>query len=308
MGWYTDDTVEFSLDHNAVVDGIKGNGVISGCAVTEQGVPNNTVAVAAGVVIANGIRVVVSGVNKTCVPHATLPLRAIISVSSVGLVTITHGTQAAAVPVGETGPHCSAPTPPAIPINDVLICDIWVEANAVPGDVVVHNADITDRRIMIPDDAAAAISAMGVKGDANPLNHDKATLATDTLWDALGDVAVGSGVNTAVRANLLAITALGNLGATETIDWATAAKQSGTVDGNTAFTFTNGVPGYWYYLILSKDASVTERQPTWTGGSTHVRWTAGALSSMTTDGGLYLAAFFCYAADHFIGSWAEAGA
>jgi len=36
MGWYTDDTVEFALDHNAVVDAINGNGVISGWACNDH--------------------------------------------------------------------------------------------------------------------------------------------------------------------------------------------------------------------------------------------------------------------------------
>ena len=149
MGYYADGHVEFDNDHNAMVDGLKGNGVVSGCGVTAQGTPDDTVAVASGAVIANGTYVAVTGLNKTCVPHATLPLRAIISVNSSGVVTITHGTEGVAAPAGQVGPFCSVPAPPDVPANEVLIADIWIEPLSTHNPTVIVTADITDRRIIV---------------------------------------------------------------------------------------------------------------------------------------------------------------
>lgn len=146
---YSDGNVLFDNDANALVDGIKGNGVVSGCAVTAQGTPDDTVAVAAGYVVANGTYVAVVGINKTCVAHATLPLRAIITVSSAGVVTITHGTATAAVPTGEVGPNTSEPNPPDIPANEIQLADIWVEPLSTHNPTTIVTADITDRRIIL---------------------------------------------------------------------------------------------------------------------------------------------------------------
>jgi len=151
MGYYADGHVEFDNDHNAMVDGIKGNGVVVGCGVTAQGTPDDTVAVASGAVVANGTYIPVTGLNKTCVSHATLPKRAIISVNSSGVVTITHGTEGVAAPAGQVGPFCSVPAPPDVPANEVLIADIWIEPLSTHNPTVIVTADITDRRVILQD-------------------------------------------------------------------------------------------------------------------------------------------------------------
>ena len=55
----------FSTHIAALVAGIDGAGVVSGCAVTAQGSPNMTVAVAAGQVRFNDILVTVASGNVT---------------------------------------------------------------------------------------------------------------------------------------------------------------------------------------------------------------------------------------------------
>jgi hypothetical protein len=337
MGWYTDDTVEFSIDHNAIVDGIKGNGVISGCVVTEQGTPDNTVDVAGGVVIANGTRVAVVNVHKTCVPHATLPLRAIISVSSAGVVTITHGTQAAAAPVGETGPHCSAPAPPAIPANEVILADIWVEANVVPGNVVIHTADITDRRIMIPDDAAAALAAavlLGGISDAEvakaPVHHEvfqalalKApssgialtALANQANLTLDGNISGGAAAPSALTAiqvlntflMSIAVADLGTKGAEEvTVDWTLGYNKIVTVNGAADFHMTDpgctGAPKL--SMKITKDNSVTIRTPTFTGAATVV-WSGGSSPALDVANGVYEITFHRWTANNYTASWSR---
>ena len=52
-----------SVDFDILAAGYSGSGVISGCAVTAQGTPNMTVAVAAGIVSVAGARASVTGAN-----------------------------------------------------------------------------------------------------------------------------------------------------------------------------------------------------------------------------------------------------
>jgi hypothetical protein len=142
---YIDNMYLFDNDMNAIVDGIKGYGIVSGCIVTAQGTPDMTVAVASGVVVANGTTVSVTGTNKTVVHDDTNPRKYIISVNSSGTVTATAGTAAVATPAASVGPYTSVPIPPDVPANEVLLAEIWVEANATE----IHSDDITDRRINV---------------------------------------------------------------------------------------------------------------------------------------------------------------
>lgn len=58
------------------------------------------------------------------------------------------------------------------------------------------------------------------------------------------------------------VNAIGNLGATETIDWSTHTHYTGTLDSNITFTYSNQVSGQVVTLYLSYDGTA-QRTITW---------------------------------------------
>jgi hypothetical protein len=161
MGIYADNHVLFDNDQNAIIDGLKGNGVVSGCAVTSAE-DDMTVDIAAGVVIANGTRVAVSGTFKTCVHDDANPVRAIIVVGADGTVDIVHGAAAAAKPVGSTGSYTSEPIPPNIPADHIILADVWIPA----AETIIDSDYITDRRVLISPPTLQVPTSVGGTADA----------------------------------------------------------------------------------------------------------------------------------------------
>lgn len=126
----------YQTDLDTLVAGIGGDtGVVYGCAVTAQGTPDNTVAVAAGVVRAAGALVVVAAGNVT-MPTAdgSNPMWVLISSSNAGVKTATAGTAAA------------SPLLPAIPSGHVPLAAVWWPAS----DTTVSTGQITDKRVLLP--------------------------------------------------------------------------------------------------------------------------------------------------------------
>ena len=97
-------------DIDILVAGHGGTGVVSGCAVTAQGSPNMTVAVAAGSVIVAGVEAAVASGNVTITAadgtHARFDL---VVANSSGTKSATAGTPAA------------SPVFPAIPGSSVVL-------------------------------------------------------------------------------------------------------------------------------------------------------------------------------------------
>jgi hypothetical protein len=103
----------------------------SGCAVTAQGTPDMTVAVAKGAVTSNGSLLPVTAGNVTVgAADATNPRIDLIVVTSAGSKACRAGTAAA------------SPKPPARTANDVLLAMVYVPANAT----TITTARITDGR------------------------------------------------------------------------------------------------------------------------------------------------------------------
>src|SRR5204862_4345075 len=99
-----------SVDLSILAAALKGDGILSGCAVTAQGSPNLTVAVASGQVQVGNLTPTVSSGNPTVsAGHATLHRLDLVVVDNAGTKSITAGI-AAAFPV------C-----PAIPANSVVL-------------------------------------------------------------------------------------------------------------------------------------------------------------------------------------------
>lgn len=124
----------YTTDFDALVQGVKGEGVVSGCAVTAQGTPDMTVAVAAGTVkIAGALATVASGNATITAAHATLPRWDIVVSNSSGTTSVTAGTAA------------SSPLLPAIPASSVILAAVYVPA----ADTAIAGGQITDKRVIV---------------------------------------------------------------------------------------------------------------------------------------------------------------
>ena len=123
-----------SVDIDILVAAISGQGVVSGCAVTAQGSPDMTVAVAAGVIQTGGVRYAVSSGNVTITAaDGTNPRFDLIVADSAGAKQRRGGT-AAASPI--------FPTPTA---GDVVLAAVYVPAS----DTDIDANQITDKRAFV---------------------------------------------------------------------------------------------------------------------------------------------------------------
>ena len=123
-------------DVSATVAMLNAGGVFTGCAVTAQGTPNQTVAVSSGsIVTPDGKRYAVSAVSSLAATaaDATKPRIDIVYITNAGVVTYLAGTAAA------------SPAQPATPSNGTILAAIARAAN----DNTIATADITDRRDFI---------------------------------------------------------------------------------------------------------------------------------------------------------------
>lgn len=106
--------------------------VLSGLAVTAQGSPDMTVAVAKGSVLTNGVLKAVAAANGTITTaDATNPRFDLVVINSSGAIAVRAGTPAI------------NPVPPARSANDVIIAIVYVPAN----DTTISTGQITDVRV-----------------------------------------------------------------------------------------------------------------------------------------------------------------
>lgn len=140
-GWYQTDN-----DINSVIDGVAGNGVITGLTQAEDSPADMSVVVAAGTYVANGTVVTIAEADVTIeAADGSNPRKDIIIGDSAGTLSVVKGTAATAVPSGQTGPNTSTPVPGNITANKIIICEVWVGT----GVTTILDANITDRRILI---------------------------------------------------------------------------------------------------------------------------------------------------------------
>lgn len=123
-----------STDIAAITAASERTGVVSGCAVTAQGTPDMTVAVAAGTVSVAGATASVAAGNVTIgAADGTNDRKDIVVVSNAGAKSVVTGTAAA------------DPVKPAIPANSVLLAEVYVPAS----DTDIDANQITDRRMVL---------------------------------------------------------------------------------------------------------------------------------------------------------------
>lgn len=131
---------------NALWDGIKHNGVISGLAISAQSPTAMTLDVSAGTAIVNGTYVSVNATTVVIgVSNGTYPRKDIVTLNSSGTLTVTAGTADQAIPSANTGVNTNNPIPADIPSNQIILAEIWVAANATS----IAAASITDKRVFI---------------------------------------------------------------------------------------------------------------------------------------------------------------
>lgn len=127
-------SILFSGDLDIVTAGIDAvDCVLSGGAVTAQGSPNMTVAVAKAAVMTNGVlKAVAANASVTIsAANATFPRLDLVVIDSTGAIQVRAGTAAA------------NPKPPARTANDVVLAIVYVPAN----DTTISSDQIVDKRM-----------------------------------------------------------------------------------------------------------------------------------------------------------------
>ena len=232
-----------SVDIDILVAAYSGSGIVSGCAVTAQGTPDMTVAVASGVVIVAGVRAAVTGANSTIgTADTTNPRFDLITVNSSGTIATTAGTAAA------------IPEFPAIPANSVVIAAVFVAAS----DTTISSSNIVDKRAILLNGCAAGpgddvIFRAGADGDVAYVMRSTALTATTTL----ANVVEGTAATLGTAANSLIISNITNDGDIHLI--VSKAGNSHTAflaDGSTGDTYVNAATGQVVNLSIAATAEV----------------------------------------------------
>lgn len=162
------------VDLDIVAAGARGDGVVSGLAVTAQGTPNMTVAVAAGLIKQGGLGRVVAAANATITSaHATLPRFDLISISNAGAIVVTAGTAAA------------SPVFPALPVNSSLT-NIALAVVYVPAAVTsILSTYIIDKRVTVIPQFFIPKTADETVNNSTALQDDdelKVQLGASDVW------------------------------------------------------------------------------------------------------------------------------
>lgn len=139
-----------AVDVDILVAGYAGTGVISGCAVTAQAVPDMSVAVASGEVSIAGTQVAVAaGSVVVGAADATNGRFDLVVVDNAGTKSVVAGAAG------------TNPAFPAIPANSVVLAAIYIPAT----DTAINSNQITDKRVVLTDlSAYQALSGKDVDG------------------------------------------------------------------------------------------------------------------------------------------------
>lgn len=122
------------VDFDILAQGLAGEGVLSGCAVTAQGTPNNTLSVASGSVRIGGATYsVTSGTVTIATGNATYARFDLITAN-----TTTRGLVA--------GAPSAVPIFPAVPASTVVLAAVYVPAN----DTIISATQVEDKRVVLP--------------------------------------------------------------------------------------------------------------------------------------------------------------
>lgn len=166
---------------DVLVVGLSGiDCTVSGCAVTAQGVPDMTVAVASGSVRSNGVARTVTGANATiAAANATDPRLDLIVITSAGAIATRTGTAA------------PAPAPAVRVANDVALAVVYVPA----ADTAIQSNQIVDLRVLDGSDNVG-ITGGTIKGTTGNVNLKAAVVLADAAATLTAAQLVNSGIFT----------------------------------------------------------------------------------------------------------------
>jgi hypothetical protein len=258
---FSDQAEPDPTDFRVLAAGFLRSGVVSGCAVTAQGSPDMTLAVAAGVAMVNGVMVAVTSGNVTITTaNATNPRFDLVVVDNAGAKSVTAGTAAA------------NPAFPAIPSNSVVLAAVYVPAN----DTAIGSTQIVDKRVLFTDPPVLAPgSASGVLGNTgmwygypsatttfNPvvgsLRLSPLHISKRLTFDRIGIEVTSFGASTAVcRLGIWADTGAGYPGAL-VLDAGTVATE--TPNGSKEITISKVLnPGLYWLGYVAQVINCTVR-------------------------------------------------
>lgn len=167
-----------TVDIEVLIAGLSGVGVVTGCAVTAQGAPDGTVAVAAGTIavagdypdVASSTVNVLTGAGSTAA-HATLPRFDLIVANSSGALSVVVGTAAA------------DPAFPPMPASSVLLAALYVPAT----DTDIDGNQITDKRVPVAREDFSGVKLTKLFNlsiaNSTAFPFDTAEVDSDGWWD-----------------------------------------------------------------------------------------------------------------------------
>jgi hypothetical protein len=163
-----------------MVGAIALTGVVSGCAVSAQGTPNMTVAVAAGTVRIGGQKVTVAGGNVTISPaDLTSPRFDLITADLNGALAKVTGSTAPQADATHPGPSF-----PAIPANRVVLASVYVPAT----DTAINANQIVQKGVLLEDQPFERPTHYGADPSLSD-NGPAFQACSDALTDAGGVIA-----------------------------------------------------------------------------------------------------------------------
>lgn len=241
--------------------GHRKTGVVSGCAVTAQTSPNQTVVVAAGEVISNGVYYTVGETTLAMSEGTASSARFdIVVVNSSGTVVKRDGSATAGV----------NPTFPALQDGDVFLAAVYRASGTAD---VISSTRITDKRVTTPSNtvrtgSGAPSNSLGNIGDiyvntslSSSVGQSQVYLKTGaSLWENLSEyttpVATTNTANSIVQrdasGNFSAGTITANLtGTASNVPWSgiTGKPTVGNVTVGTSATPPAGVAGDIYIQV-----------------------------------------------------------
>lgn len=180
-GLYPVQSRVFEADWLILAAGASGRGVASGCEITEQAVPDGSVAVADGSIVIDRTLYLIGGLTLDLDDaHPTMDRLDLIYADSSGN------------PSARTGTPDTSPTPPEPADNEVGLGFVTIPAT----DTAIQQAQIADKRIFvpIPSDTSALWTPISASSDltrssSNALTVDdvlQVTLAANTKYALRG--------------------------------------------------------------------------------------------------------------------------
>lgn len=171
-------------DLQILTDAIDQVGVVTGCAVTPQGSPNMTVAVASGSIHVSSGAAAVSAGNVTITANSSgNPRLDLICVDSSGVKSAVAGTGAA------------SPKYPAIPGGSVVLAAVLVPTGAT--EITANN--IVDKRAFVITTASGALQAANNLSDVANAASSRTNLALGTMaTQAASGVTITGGTVTGI--------------------------------------------------------------------------------------------------------------